>query len=36
MKTWKKPIASTLKANELLMHIRVAARSGVCPKGFFR
>lgn len=36
MKTWKKPAVATLKAKELTTHIRAAARTGICSKGFFR
>jgi len=36
MKSWKKPIVSSLRALELTTYIKVAARSDICWFAHFR
>lgn len=36
MKAWKKPVVTTFTSEELLLHVKAAARSHMCPGMEFR
>lgn len=36
MKAWKKPVVTTFTSEELLLHVKVAARSTICAHMEFR
>ena len=36
MKAWKKPVVTTFTSEELLSHVKAAARSTICAQVEFR